>query len=51
MSLTFLEDSHLTITTLMNLREVRPRNVGIFPYGMPAYLAFFTDCIRPLLGK
>jgi hypothetical protein len=51
MSLTFLEDSNLTTATLMNLREVRPRNVGVFPYGTPAYLAFCTDCIRPLLGK
>jgi hypothetical protein len=47
----FLEDRHLTVTILMNFREVRPRDNGIFPYGMPAYLAFCTDYIRPLLGK
>jgi hypothetical protein len=35
----------------MNLRDVRPRKNGVLPEGMPAYLAFSTNCIRYLFGK
>jgi hypothetical protein len=35
----------------MDLRDVRPKSSGILPKGMPAYLAFSTDCIHHLLGK
>jgi len=35
----------------MNLRDVRPKKSGVLPEGMPAYLAFSTDCIRYLFGK
>jgi hypothetical protein len=36
---------------LLNLRALRPRNSGVFPYGTPTYLAFFTDCARHLFEK
>jgi hypothetical protein len=51
MSLSFLEDSYLTTTILMNLRGLRPGDRGVFPYGMPAYLAFCTVCFRHLFEK
>jgi hypothetical protein len=51
MPLPFLGDSYLTITAPMNLRGLRPGNLGVFPYGTPAYLAFHTDCAHHLLGK
>jgi hypothetical protein len=35
----------------MDLRDVRPKKNGVLPEGMPAYLAFFTDCIHHLLGR
>jgi hypothetical protein len=47
----FLEDGNLTTTILMNFREVRPWDNGIFPYGTPAYLAFCTDRTRHLFEK
>jgi hypothetical protein len=51
MPLTFLENRYLTAPTLMNLRGFRPRDIGVFPYGTPTYLAFFTGCIRRLLER
>jgi hypothetical protein len=41
----------LTETHPMNLRDVRPKNSGVLPEGMPAYLAFSTDDIRYPFGK
>jgi hypothetical protein len=35
----------------MSLRALRPKNSGFLPEGMPAYLVFFTGCIRHLLEK
>jgi hypothetical protein len=35
----------------MNLRDVRPKKSGVLPKGMPAYLAFSTNCIRYLLRR
>jgi hypothetical protein len=35
----------------MNLRDVRPKKSGVLPEGMPAYLAFSTNCIRYLLRR
>jgi hypothetical protein len=51
MPLTFLEDEYLTVRALTNLRGFGPRNIGVFPYGTPAYLAFCTDCARHLFGQ
>jgi hypothetical protein len=41
----------LTSNHPMNLRDVRPKKSGVLPKGMPAYLAFLTNCIRYLFGK
>jgi hypothetical protein len=35
----------------MYLRDVRPKKSGILPKGMPAYLAFSTNCTRHLFRK
>ena len=51
MPLTFLESEYLTAPSLMNLRGFRSRDIGVFPYGTPAYLAFFTGCIRCLFER
>jgi hypothetical protein len=51
MPLSLLEGRTLAGTTLMNLRGFGPRDIGVLPYGMPAYLAFCTDCIRHLLRR
>jgi hypothetical protein len=51
MALSFLEERHLSAPILMNLRALGPSSSGIFPEGMPAYLAFFTDCARCLLRR
>jgi hypothetical protein len=50
MALTLLEEKHLAMLTLMSLRASQPRDSGIFPYGTPTYLAFFTGCVCHLLG-
>jgi len=51
MPLPFLETGDLTITACMNLKGLRPEDLGVFPLGTPAYLTFRTDCVRCLLGK
>jgi hypothetical protein len=51
MPLTLLDHHALTNMTLMNLRGFRKRNSGVLPEGMPACLAFSTDCIRYLLQE
>jgi hypothetical protein len=51
MPLTFLDNEYLAAPTLMNLRGLRPRDIGVFPYGTPAYLAFSTGCIRHLFER
>jgi hypothetical protein len=51
MPLPFSENSYLTIPALMNLRGLGPGDLGVFPHGMPAYLAFPTGCIRHLFGR
>jgi hypothetical protein len=51
MPLTFLENECLAAPTLVNLRGFRSRDIGVFPYGTPAYLAFSTDCVRHLLKR
>jgi hypothetical protein len=51
MALTFLQNKHLTMPAPRNLRAFRPTDIGVFPYGMPTYLAFFPDCARHLLEK
>jgi hypothetical protein len=51
MPLTFLEDECLTTPTLMNLRGLRSRGIGVFPYGTPTYLAFITGCVRHLFER
>jgi hypothetical protein len=51
MTLASLEERHLTIPSLMDLRVYGPKNSGIFPEGTPTYLAFSTGCIRHLLRR
>jgi hypothetical protein len=51
MPLTFSDHDSLTGGALMNLRGFGPRDLGIFPHGTPAYLAFCTDRARHLFGK
>ena len=49
--LSILRHEYLAIPTPMILRDVRPKKSGVLPKGMPAYLAFSTNCIRHLLRK
>jgi hypothetical protein len=49
--LSFLDDDRFTTATLMNPRVSKPRRLGVFPEGMPACLAFITDCVCLLLER
>jgi len=51
MPLMTLETHNLAVMTSLIFRGLGPQKTGVFPFGMPTRMAFFTICIRHLFER